>query len=61
MPAALAVREHYEEVVPFYMYLIPGLAFVKESLDYCERHLFHRPVVRVPHAMWQHERAGLVK
>jgi hypothetical protein len=43
------------------MYLIPGLAFVEESLDYCERHLFHRPVVRVPHAMWQHERAGLVK
>jgi hypothetical protein len=36
LAAALALREHYEEVVPFYMYLVPGLPFVEESLDYYE-------------------------
>jgi len=49
LAAALALREHYEEVVPFYMYLVPGLTFVEESLDYYERKLFGRPVLRVPH------------
>jgi len=49
LAAALALREHYEEVVPFYMYLVPGLPFVEESLDYYERKLFGRPVLRVPH------------
>jgi hypothetical protein len=49
LAAALALREHYEEVVPFYMYLVPGVTFVEESLDYYERKLFGRPVLRVPH------------
>ncbi len=49
LAAALALREHYEEVVPFYMYLVPGLSFVEESLGYYERKLFKRPVLRVPH------------
>jgi len=31
------------------MYLVPGLTFVEESLDYNERKLFGRPVLRVPH------------
>lgn len=35
--AWLAVRERFEAVHAFYLYLVPGLEFVEESLDYYER------------------------
>ncbi len=47
--AALALREHFDEVVPFYMTKLPGISMVKESLAYYERHLFKRKIHVVPH------------
>lgn len=33
--AYIAIRDHFEEIVPFYMYQIPGtLEFIEESLAY---------------------------
>jgi hypothetical protein len=48
--AHLAIRDHFDEVIPFYLYLVPGLEFVDEALDYYERTLFGgRRIVRMPH------------
>lgn len=44
----LAIREHFEAVHPYYLYLVPGLEFVEESLDYYER-FFERKIRRLPH------------
>lgn len=46
--ALLAIREHFDEVVPYYLYLIPGLEFVAESIDYFER-VIGRQIVQLPH------------
>lgn len=46
--AWLAIRDHFEEVVPYYLYLVPGLEFVEESLAYYEG-LFGRKIIRLPH------------
>lgn len=47
--AALPLMQHFDDVVPIYMSLIPGLEFVQESIDYFERKLFKRKVYVVPH------------
>lgn len=48
--ATLALRPHFDELVPVYLYYIPGLSFVEEALDYYERNLFGgRHIVRMPH------------
>jgi len=45
----LAIRDHFDTVVPFYMYLIPGnLSFIEESLQYYED-FFDTKIVRMPH------------
>lgn len=44
----LAIRDHFDEVVPYFLYLIPGLEFVEESLAYYEG-LFGRKIIRLPH------------
>lgn len=46
--AWLAIREHFDEVVPYYLYSIPDLDFVNESLDYYER-FFDVKITRLPH------------
>lgn len=46
--AWLAIRDHFDSVVPYYLYLVPGLSFVEESLDYFEG-LMGRPIIRLPH------------
>ena len=46
--AWLAIREHFDQVCPYYMYRIPGLEFVEESLDYYER-FFGVRIARFPH------------
>jgi len=45
----LYIRPKFERVVPFYMYGIPGLEFVEESLRYYEKHLTDEPIIRLPH------------
>ena len=45
----LAIRNHFDTIVPFYMYLIPGnLSFIEESLQYYED-FFDTKIVRMPH------------
>lgn len=44
----LAIREYFDEVVPYYLYLVPDLDFVNESIDYYER-FFGTKIVQLPH------------
>ena len=46
--AWLAIRDSFERVHPYYLYLIPGLEFVEESLAHYER-FFGEKIVRLPH------------
>jgi 3'-phosphoadenosine 5'-phosphosulfate sulfotransferase (PAPS reductase)/FAD synthetase len=44
----LAIRDRFDEVHPYYLYLVPNLEFVEESLDYYER-FFGKKIIRLPH------------
>lgn len=46
--AWLAIRDHFDEVIPYYLYLIPDLEFVEESLAYYEK-FFGAKIIRLPH------------
>jgi len=46
--AWLAIRGHFDRVHPYYLYLVPGLEFVEESLDYYER-FFGVKITRLVH------------
>lgn len=46
--AWLALRPHFDEVHPYYLYLVPGLEFVEESLAYYEQ-FFGCRIARLPH------------
>lgn len=44
----LACRPHFARIVPYYMYLVPGLEFVERSIRYYEQ-VFGQRILRVPH------------
>ena len=44
----LAIRDHFEEVIPYYLYLVPGLEFVEESISYYEK-FFGQKIIQLPH------------
>ncbi len=44
----LALRSGFTEVVPFFMYLVPGLSFIDQRLEEAERR-FGVKVIHVPH------------
>ena len=46
--AWLALRPHFTRIVPYYMYLVPGLEFVERSLRYYEA-FFGCHIARIPH------------
>ncbi|PJG82687.1 phosphoadenosine phosphosulfate reductase [Caviibacterium pharyngocola] len=46
--AWLAIRDKFEEVIPYYLYLVPHLEFVDESIDYYER-FFGVKITQLPH------------
>lgn len=46
--AYLAIKDHFDEVVPYYLYLVPGLEFVDEQIDMYERQFGFR-VTKLPH------------
>jgi len=46
--AWLGIRDYFEDVIPYYLYLIPDLEFVNDSLDYYEK-FFGKKIVRLPH------------
>ena len=43
----LKLRDHFN-VIPFFMYVVPDLEFINESIDYYER-FFNTKIIRVPH------------
>lgn len=46
--AYLAIREKFERIIPFHLYLVPGLEFIENSLAYYEQVLGCR-IHRLPH------------
>lgn len=44
----LKLREHFENIHAYYLYLVPGLEFIEESLAYYERY-FGLRIRRLPH------------
>lgn len=44
----LAIRDHFDEVIPYYLYLVPDLEFVQESIDYYEK-FFGQKIIQLPH------------
>jgi hypothetical protein len=46
--AWLQLRRYFPEITPVFMYLIPGLSFVEESLSYFEDY-FGTRIIRMPH------------
>lgn len=46
--AWIAIRPHFDRVVPFFLYIVPRLSFVDEALDYYERY-FGEKIYRLPH------------
>jgi hypothetical protein len=46
--AYLAIRDHFDEIVPYHLYLVPGLEFVSESIAYFEK-VFGRKIIELPH------------
>ena len=46
--AWLKLRENFDEIIPVYMYTVPGLEFIDESLAYYEK-WFGTRIIRMPH------------
>ena len=44
----LAIRDHFDEILPYYCYIVPGLEFVEEAIGYYER-AFCVKILQVPH------------
>lgn len=42
------LRHHFSRIVPYYLYSVPGLSFVEQSLKMYERR-FSTPILRLPH------------
>ncbi|WP_242890779.1 hypothetical protein [Actinomadura litoris] len=49
LAAWLALREADVDVVPYHLYLIPGLQFVEESLAYFAEYFGCGPILNLPH------------
>lgn len=45
--AWIEMRRYYDEIVPFYLYLVPGLEFVEESIAYYEK-VFGTHIIQLP-------------
>lgn len=46
--AYLALRERFDHVIPYYLYSVPGLSFIDESLDYYQN-FFKTEIITLPH------------
>lgn len=48
--AMMAMRGKFDDIIPFYLYTVPGLDIVEESLTYYEKTLFDgQRIMRMPH------------
>lgn len=52
LASAIVLRPRFEELIPFYCYYVPGLTIIEEALDFYERRLFKRPIIRAPHPIF---------
>lgn len=50
--AAIVMKRHFEEVIPFCCYYVPGLKIMDEALAYYEDKLFKRSIIRAPHPVF---------
>jgi hypothetical protein len=48
LAAYLALRPHFERIIPVYKYSVPNLEFIEEGLRYYE-HKMGTPIERIPH------------
>lgn len=55
----IQLKRYFSEIVPVYMYLIPGLEFTERMLDKYERH-FGTHIIRLPHPSLYRMLNGLV-
>jgi len=46
--AYIQMRRHFRRIVPYYMYLVPDLEFIEESLEYYEKWMGQK-IIRIPH------------
>lgn len=46
---SIILKRHFEELIPFCCYYVPGLKIMDEALAYYEDYLFERPIIRAPH------------
>lgn len=52
--AYIAMRPHFDEIIPYYLFICPGLEFVEDLLAYYER-VMGRKIWRMPHpSLYQH-------
>ena len=59
--AYLQIKDSFEEIIPFYLYGVPNLEFIEESLSYYEKTLFGgRHIIRMPHpSLYRQLNAGV--
>lgn len=51
--AYLTIRPYFKRVIPYYLWLVPGLSFIEESLGYYEEY-FQTHIIRLPHpSFWR--------
>lgn len=51
--AWLTIRPYFKKIVPYYLWLVPGLSFVEDSLRYYEDY-FGTHIIRLPHpSFWR--------
>ncbi len=55
---AVELNRHFEELIPFCCYYVPGLRIMDEALSYYEDKLFKRPIIRAPHPVFIEWMAG---
>lgn len=46
--AWLHLRRYFQHIIPFYLYLVPGLGFVERALAYYEKY-FKTQIIQMPH------------
>lgn len=49
---AIAMKPHFDEIIPFCCYYVPGLKIMDEALAYYEDKLFGREIIRAPHPVF---------
>jgi hypothetical protein len=55
--AYIAIRDSFEHIAPYHLYLVPGLEFVEESIAYYEK-VMGRHIIQLPHpSLYRHLRA----